>query len=48
MMANPNVDSYAKTINHRKIIRKMQKTTYWNQTNTKTEMSLKVAVRFSQ
>jgi len=26
-MVNPDVDSYAKTINHRKIIRKTQKTT---------------------
>jgi len=29
MMVNPDVDSYAKTLNHWKIIRKMQKTTYW-------------------
>jgi len=29
-MVNPDVDSYAKTLNNRKIIRKMQKTTtYW-------------------
>jgi len=26
MMVNPDVDSYAKTLNHRKIIRKTQKT----------------------
>jgi len=25
MMVNPDVDSYAKTLNHRKSIRKMQK-----------------------
>jgi len=25
MMVNPDVDSYAKTLNHRKIIRKTQK-----------------------
>jgi len=30
MMVNPDVGSYAKTLNHRKIIRKTQKTTtYW-------------------
>jgi len=29
-MTNPDVDSCAKTLNHRKIIRKTQKTTsYW-------------------
>jgi len=29
-MVNPDVDNYAKTINHQKIIRKTQKiTTYW-------------------
>jgi len=37
---NPDVDSYAKTLNHRKIIgkRKKQQPTE-NQTNTKTEIS---------
>jgi len=48
MTVNPDVDSYAKTLNHRKIIRKTQKQqTTENETNTKTEISLKVAVRFS-
>jgi len=47
-MMNPDVDSYAKTLNHRRIIRKTQKQQPTeNQTNTKTEISLKVAVRFS-
>jgi len=27
-MVNPDVDSYAKTLNHRKIIRKKHKTTF--------------------
>ena len=47
-MANPDVDTYAKTLNHRKIVRKSQtqKLTE-NQTYAKTEISLKVAVRFS-
>ena len=47
-MANPDVDTYAKTLNHRKIVRKSQtqKLTE-NQTDAKTEISLKVAVRFS-
>jgi len=47
-MINPDVDSYAKTLNHRKIIWKTQKKQLTeNQRNTKTEISLKVAVRFS-
>jgi len=47
-MVNPNVDMYAKSLNHRKIIRKTQKRQPTeNQTNTKTEILLKVAVRFS-
>jgi len=47
-MVNPDVDSYAKTLNHRKIIRKTQKQQLTeNQRNTKTEISLKVAVRVS-
>jgi len=47
-MVNPDVDSYAKILNHRKIIRKMQKKQPTeNQTNIKIEISLKVAVRFS-
>jgi len=32
-MVNPNVDSYAKTLNHRKIIRKTQKTTTYCKPN---------------
>jgi len=49
MMVNPDVDGYAKTLNHRKIIRKTRKKqqSTENQTNTKTEISLEVAVRFS-
>jgi len=30
-MVNPDMDIYAKTLNHRKLIRKMQKTTYWKE-----------------
>jgi len=47
-MVNPDVHSYGKTLNHRKIIQKMQKKQpSENQTNIKTEISLKVGVRFS-
>jgi len=47
-MVNPDADSYAKTLNHRKIIGKTQITQPTeNQTNTKTAISLKVAVQFS-
>ena len=47
-MLNPNVDGYATSLSHRKIIRKTQKRQPTeDQTNTKTEISLKVAVRFS-
>ena len=47
-MVNPDVVGYAKTINHQKIIRKTQKQQPTeNQTNTETQISLKVAVRFS-
>jgi len=28
-MVNPDVDGYRKTLNHRKILWKTQKTTYW-------------------
>jgi len=28
-MANPNVNAYTKTLNHRKILRENQKTTNW-------------------
>jgi len=37
MMVNPDVDGYTKTLNHQKILRKMQKKINENQTNTKTE-----------
>ena len=48
MMVNLDVDSYAKTLNHLKIIRKTQKKQpIENQTNTKTERSLEVVVQFS-
>jgi len=44
-MVNPDVDSYAKALNHRKMIWKTQKTTtYWI---LKPKYHLKVAVRFS-
>jgi len=47
-MLYPDVDSYAKTLNHRKINRKMQKKQPTeNQTNIRIEISLKVAVQFS-
>jgi len=48
-MVNPNVDSYAKTLNHRKSSRnrKKKRQPTENQRNTKNELSLKVAVRFS-
>jgi len=32
-MVNPDVDSYAKTLNHRKIIRKKHKTTTFSKPN---------------
>jgi len=50
MMVNPDVDSYAKTLNEKspennpKKAKKQQPTE--NQMNTKTEISLKVTVRF--
>ena len=48
MTVDPDGHSYAKTLNHRKTIWKTQKQQPTeNQTNTKTEISLKVAVRFS-
>jgi len=47
-MVNPDVDNNAKTLNHRKIIRKRKKQQpAETQTNTKTEILLQVAVRFS-
>jgi len=47
-MVNPDVDSCAEILNHQKIIRKTQKQQPTEtQTNTKTEMSLEAAVRFS-
>jgi len=48
MMVNLDVGGYTKTINHRNIIRKMQKKQQptENQINTKTEYKLSVA-RFS-
>jgi len=47
-MVNPDVDSYTKTLNHRKTIRTTQiKQPTEYQTNTKTNISLKVAVQFS-
>jgi len=39
MMVNLDVDGYTKTLNHRKIIRKMQKKQLTeNQNNSKTEI----------
>jgi len=40
MMVNPDVDGYTNTLNHRKIIRNVQKSkkTTENQKNTKTEV----------
>jgi len=40
MMVNPDVDGYTKTVNHRKVLRKMEKKEQptENQNNTKTEI----------
>ena len=46
-IANPVLNSYTKTRNHRKALRKTQKTTiYWNQKNSKYQNTSYVGARF--